>query len=119
SLRSGSAEGDAPRAFALASTRSQGVTGRCEGDGGGGFDGPVMGMPGCRLLSSTHKDPGWTVDLAADPGEYRDLAAERPARAQELQARLAAWRTATAAALPTPNPEPGDPFGPTGVRKAR
>jgi len=21
---------------------------------------PVMGMPGCRLLSSTHEDPGWT-----------------------------------------------------------
>jgi hypothetical protein len=24
-----------------------------------GFAGPVMGMPGCRLLSSTRKDPGW------------------------------------------------------------
>jgi hypothetical protein len=23
-----------------------------------GFAGPVMGMLGCRLLSSTHKDPG-------------------------------------------------------------
>ena len=56
-------------------------------------------------------------DLGTDPGEHRDLAAERPARAKELQARLAAWRTATAAAMPTPNPEPVDPFGPDGRYK--
>ncbi len=52
-------------------------------------------------------------DLAADPGERHDLAGERPARAAELRARLAAWRDRVRAALPVPNPRPVDPFAPT------
>ena len=73
-------------------------------------DGPQPGME--KLVE--HFEDGRTelFDLAADPGEYRDLSAERPARAAELKARLAAWRTAVAAAMPTPNPEPVEPFGP-------
>jgi hypothetical protein len=73
-------------------------------------DGPQPGME--KLVE--HFEDGRTelFDLAADPGEYRDLSAERPARAAELKARLAAWRKAVAAAMPTPNPEPVEPFGP-------
>jgi arylsulfatase A-like enzyme len=58
-------------------------------------------------------------DLATDPGERRDLAAERPERAAALKARLAAWRTAVGAAMPSPNPQPVDPFGPDGEPRKR
>jgi len=43
------------------------------------------------------------------------LLADRPARAAELAARLAAWRKQVGAAMPTPNPQPVDPFGPAAV----
>ncbi|MCC7490923.1 MAG: sulfatase [Fimbriimonadaceae bacterium] len=43
-------------------------------------------------------------DLLADPSESRDLATAEPARARELRARLAAWRRAVGAQMPTPNP---------------
>jgi arylsulfatase A-like enzyme len=58
-------------------------------------------------------------DLATDPGERRDLAAERPERAAVLKERLAAWRTAVGAAMPSPNPQPVDPFGPEGEPRKR
>lgn len=54
-------------------------------------------------------------DLVADEGEMHDLAALRPERTAELQARLAAWRGAVGAGMPTPNPMPVDPYGPDGV----
>lgn len=44
-------------------------------------------------------------DLAADPGERRDLAAEQPARAREMRARLDAWRTSVGAQRNEPNPD--------------
>ncbi|MEM7309331.1 MAG: sulfatase [Planctomycetota bacterium] len=40
-------------------------------------------------------------DLAQDPGEERDLAAERPELRDELHARLSRWRERTAAPVPT------------------
>ena len=58
-------------------------------------------------------------DLATDPGERRDLAAERPERAAALKERLAAWRAAVRAAMPSPNPQPVDPFGPEGQPRKR
>jgi arylsulfatase A-like enzyme len=58
-------------------------------------------------------------DLATDPGERRDLAAERPERAATLKERLAAWRAAVGAAMPSPNPQPVDPFGPDGEPRKR
>ena len=39
-------------------------------------------------------------DLAADPGETRDLSSERRADAARLQAKLAAWRSETDAKMP-------------------
>ncbi len=44
-------------------------------------------------------------DLAADPGETRDLAGEFPQVVERLRARLHAWRKQTGAPLPVPNPE--------------
>ncbi|MSU47687.1 MAG: DUF4976 domain-containing protein [Opitutus sp.] len=43
-------------------------------------------------------------DLAADPSEQTNLAARDPARARDLRAALAAWRTRVGARLPQPNP---------------
>ena len=43
--------------------------------------------------------------LAADPAEKNNLAAREPARARELHAALAAWRTRVGARLPVPNPQ--------------
>jgi arylsulfatase A-like enzyme len=58
-------------------------------------------------------------DLESDPGERRDLAAERPERAAVLKERLTAWRTGIGAAMPSPNPQPVDPFGPEGEPRRR
>ena len=58
-------------------------------------------------------------DLATDPGERRDLAAERPERAAALKKRLASWRAGIGAAMPSPNPQPVDPFGPQGEPRKR
>ncbi|MBK8978046.1 MAG: sulfatase [Planctomycetes bacterium] len=41
-------------------------------------------------------------DLAADPGEQRDLAREQPVRAAELLLRLRSWRSRHGAAMPAP-----------------
>lgn len=42
-------------------------------------------------------------NLAADPGETRDLASAEPARARELLARLRSWRESAGARLPLKN----------------
>jgi arylsulfatase A len=43
-------------------------------------------------------------DLKADPGENRNLAADRPEVVKQLGDKLASWRTAVGAKMPTPNP---------------
>jgi uncharacterized sulfatase len=58
-------------------------------------------------------------DLAADEGERHDLAADRPERAAELRTRLERWRGAVGARMPTPNPEPVEPYGPQGLPPKR
>jgi len=50
-------------------------------------------------------------NLAVDPGEQRD----RPHLRNILQPFLADWRRTVNAQMPTPNPEPVDPFGPKAV----
>ena len=84
------------------------------------------GRPAAALVSGTEKivehfEDGMIelFDLASDPGERRNLAGDRPARAAELAARLAAWRRQVGAALPTPNPQPVDPFAPATVPRRK
>lgn len=48
-------------------------------------------------------------DLAHDAGEVHDLAAAEPVRVAALRERLHAWRAATGAAMPRPNPTWQDP----------
>jgi len=43
-------------------------------------------------------------NLRADLGERKNLAAKRPDKVKELQAKLAAWRKEVNAVMPTPNP---------------
>ena len=50
-------------------------------------------------------------DLANDLGEQHD----QPKRAAELRKMLAEWRQSVDAQMPTPNPNPVEPFGPEGV----
>ncbi|MFM8415709.1 MAG: sulfatase-like hydrolase/transferase [Planctomycetota bacterium] len=70
-------------------------------------DGPT---PGTDKLVEHFEDGRLELfDLAIDPGERHDLAAERPARVEELHGRLVAWREQVAAALAKPNPEPVEP----------
>jgi arylsulfatase A-like enzyme len=58
-------------------------------------------------------------DLATDEGERHDLATERPERAADLRARLERWRVTVGARMPTPNPEPVEPYGPEGLPPKR
>jgi arylsulfatase A-like enzyme len=85
-------------------------------------DGPIQGneKQGNEKLVEHFEDGRVELfDLATDPGERRDLAAERPERAAALKERLAAWRAAVGAAMPAPNPKPVDPFGPEGEPRKR
>jgi arylsulfatase A len=70
------------------------------------------GKPGGAIRQGNLKLIEWyedgqveLYDLAADPGEQRDLAAERPADVRRLRDRLTRWRESVAAQMPTPNPQ--------------
>jgi arylsulfatase A-like enzyme len=77
------------------------------------------GRPSGALRSGSWKLVEWfedgrveLFDLAADPGEERDLAPSQPERAAALRKQLADWRSAVGAQMATPNPKPVDPFPP-------
>jgi arylsulfatase A-like enzyme len=80
------------------------------------------GRPGGAIRSGTFKLVEFfedsrveLYDLASDPGEERDLASAQPERAEKLRKELADWRKAVDAQMPTPNPDPVEPFGPKGL----
>jgi hypothetical protein len=52
-------------------------------------------LPDLKLVEYPTRDQGWITelfDLAADPGETRNLAARRPDDARRLHLLLEAWR---------------------------
>lgn len=59
-----------------------------------------------KLLEYFEDGRAELYNLAADPGEERDLASFEPARAAELRTRLARWRAEVGARMPTVNPAP-------------
>jgi arylsulfatase A-like enzyme len=64
----------------------------------------------------------WRVelfDLARDAGENRDMATARPDSALEMKKLLTNWRKEVGAQMPTPNPQPVEPFGPQGQPKPK
>ncbi len=70
------------------------------------------GKPGGAIREGNLKLIEWyedgrteLYDIAADIGEQKDLAGERPADVERLRGRLARWRASVAAQMPTPNPE--------------
>jgi arylsulfatase A-like enzyme len=71
------------------------------------------GSPGTeKLVLHYEGDRVELFNLASDPGEYRDLAADRPERTAELLGRLRSRLAGMEALMPLANPEPIDPFGP-------
>jgi arylsulfatase A len=63
-----------------------------------------------RLVEFFEDDRVELYDLKNDVGETKDLAAERPEKAQELRRLLADWRASVGAQMPAPNPD-YDPKG--------
>lgn len=60
-----------------------------------------------KLVESFETGKVELYNLRDDPGERRDLAADQPERARELHEKLAAWRKAVNAPMPTPHtPDP-------------
>jgi arylsulfatase A-like enzyme len=69
------------------------------------------GRPACAIRSGDWKLLRWfegptheLFDLRSDPGESKDLAAQRPDVVEELGARLDAWLRDVGAQTPEPNP---------------
>jgi arylsulfatase A-like enzyme len=83
----------------------------------GGRPGGAVRLGHWKLLEFFEDNRVELYDLAADPGEQHDLAKAQPERAQQMRKMLADWRQSVDAQMPTPNPEPVDPFGPLAVPK--
>lgn len=72
---------------------------------GGGGPCSAVRSGNWKLIEFFESGTSELYDLAADPGEQRNLAESEPKRAAELLAKLHAWQTATSAPRPIkPNP---------------
>lgn len=71
-----------------------------------------------KLIEFFDGRPSELYNLRDDIGETRDLAAAQPAKARELQARLAKWREDVRAQMPTKNPA-YDPSKPEHEQKGK
>jgi arylsulfatase A len=71
----------------------------------GGKPGGAIRAGDWKLVEFYENNRRELFDLKADPGENRNLAAEKPDVVKELAAQLAAWRTRVGAKMPKPNPD--------------
>ena len=71
----------------------------------GGKPGGAIRQGNLKLIECYEDGRAELYDLAADPGEQKDLAGERPEDAARLRDRLARWRESVAAQMPTHNPD--------------
>jgi arylsulfatase A-like enzyme len=83
----------------------------------GGYPGGAIRTGGYKLLEFFEDSRIELYDLSKDPGEMHDLAKTQAERAEEMRKQLAEWRKSVGAQMPTPNPEPVEPFGPKGNPK--
>lgn len=81
----------------------------------GGRPGGAVLAGGLKLLEFYEDSRTEQYELAKDIGEQQDLTAAQPQRAEEMKKLLAEWRQAVGAQMPTPNPDPVEPFGPKGI----
>src|SRR6185436_14483234 len=81
----------------------------------GGRPGGAIRVGSFKLVEFFEDSKVELYDLASDPAEQHDLAASQPERAEEMKRKLAEWRKSVDAQMPTPNPEPVEPFGPKGL----
>jgi arylsulfatase A-like enzyme len=81
----------------------------------GGRPGGAMRSGPYKLVEFFEDSKVELYDLASDPGEQHDLAAAQPERAEAMRKQLADWRKSVDAQMPTPNPDPVEPFGPKGL----
>ncbi|MCY3024553.1 MAG: sulfatase [Planctomycetota bacterium] len=84
----------------------------------GGRPGGAMRRGAAKLVESFEDMHVELYDLAKDSGEQQDLAAGQAPQVQDMQKALADWRQLVAAQMPTPNPDPVEPFGPRGIPPA-
>ncbi|MFH5806711.1 sulfatase [Alienimonas sp. DA493] len=71
----------------------------------GGSPGGALRYGDWKLIERYEDGSLELFNLADDPDETRDLAAERPEKAQELRATLSQWRQEVKANMPTANPK--------------
>jgi arylsulfatase A-like enzyme len=71
----------------------------------GGKPGGAIRQGNLKLIECYEEGKAELYDLAADRGERKDLAGERPADVRRLRDRLARWRGSVAAQMPTANPQ--------------
>ncbi|MGA0038240.1 MAG: sulfatase [Pirellulales bacterium] len=76
----------------------------------GGTPGAAVRLGNWKLIEWYWGKEPELFDLADDPGEQTNLAAEHPEKAAELQLLLANFRRETNAVMPDKNPAPQDPF---------
>ncbi|HVE41700.1 MAG TPA: sulfatase [Planctomycetota bacterium] len=81
----------------------------------GGRPGGAVRIGNYKLVEFFEDSRVELYDLSTDPAEEHDLAATQRERAEEMRKKLAEWRTSVDAQMPTPNPEPVEPFGPKGL----
>jgi arylsulfatase A-like enzyme len=71
----------------------------------GGSPGGAIRDCDWKLIEFFEDDHVELYNLHDDPNEQRDLAADMPDRTKTLRDKLAAWRKAVDAEMPTPNPD--------------
>ena len=71
----------------------------------------IFGIPGgaihegyWKLIEFFEDDSAELYNLRTDLGEARNIAPDHPDKVRALRAKLAAWRQATGAQMPNPNP---------------
>ncbi len=86
---------------------------------GGGGPCSAVRSENWKLIEFFESGTAELYDLAADPGEQRDLAKSEPKRTEEMLAKLRAWHASTAAPRPSQPNSKYDPNSPAELGRRR